>query len=207
MKKREEKVINDLVYFKNLKIVQNKNYFNFSLDSIILPNFVQITPNTKMILDLCTGNAPIPLVLSTKTNAKIIGVELQKEIYELAKETVNLNKIDNVETIPPHDVSANDVDLDAYTNTKGYTIRNRVRHDVASLDFSVETMSGEELHNFLARTTNVWLDCYFFYEPAWSFVSKKMYRSGTVKYTKYYVDSSSPNKNIYTDIQFSFIEQ
>lgn len=116
-------------------------------------------------------------------------------------------KIAGVETIPPHDVSANDVDLDAYTNTKGYTIRNRVRHDVASLDFSVETMTGEELHNFHTRTTNVWLDCYFFYEPAWGFVSKKMYRSGTVKYTKYFVDSTDPNKNIYTDIQFSFIEQ
>ena len=71
MKTNEEKVINDLVYFENLKIVQNKNYFNFSLDSILLPNFVQITENTKMIMDLCTGNAPIPLVLTTKTKAKI----------------------------------------------------------------------------------------------------------------------------------------
>lgn len=116
-------------------------------------------------------------------------------------------KIGGVDTLPVHDVSANDVDLDAYTNTKGYTIRNRVRHDVPSLDFNVGTMTGEEFHNFLSRTTNVWLDCYFFYEPSWSFVSKKMYRSGTVKYTKYFVDASDPNKNIYTDIQFSFVEQ
>ena len=96
MKKEEEKVVNDLVYFNNLKIVQNKNYFNFSLDSILLPSFVEITPNTKMILDLCTGNAPIPLVLSTKTNAKIIGVELQKDIYDLANESIKINnKTDN----------------------------------------------------------------------------------------------------------------
>ena len=47
--KKEDKVINDLVYFKNIKIVQNKNYFNFSLESILLPNFVEITPNTKNI--------------------------------------------------------------------------------------------------------------------------------------------------------------
>lgn len=99
MKNQEEKVINDLVYYNNLKIVQNKNYFNFSLDSIILPNFVELTPNTKMILDLCTGNAPIPLVLSTKTNAKIIGVELQKEIFDLAQETIKINKINNIELI------------------------------------------------------------------------------------------------------------
>lgn len=93
MKTKEEKIINDLVYFDNLKIVQNKNYFNFSLDSILLPNFAPITENTKLILDLCTGNAPVPLVLTTKTNAKIIGVELQKKVFELAKESVELNDL------------------------------------------------------------------------------------------------------------------
>ena len=99
MKNQEEKVINDLVYFKNLKIVQNKNYFNFSLDSVLLPNFVELTPNTKNILDLCTGNAPIPMILSTKTNAHIIGVELQKEIYDMAVESIKINKLKNIELI------------------------------------------------------------------------------------------------------------
>ena len=87
--------INDLVYFKNIKIVQDKDYFNFSLDSVLLPNFVDITKKTKMILDMCTGNAPIPLILSTKTDAKIYAVELQKEVYNLAKETIKINKLDN----------------------------------------------------------------------------------------------------------------
>jgi len=89
----KSKVINDLVYFDDIKIVQNKNYFNFSLDSILLPNFVNLTEKTKKILDLCTGNAPIPLVLSTKTNAKIIGIEIQKEIYDLAVESIEINKL------------------------------------------------------------------------------------------------------------------
>jgi hypothetical protein len=79
-------------------------------------------------------------------------------------------KIDGVNTLPEHDVSANDVDLDAYTNTNGYTIRNRQRHDVATLEFNVPTMSGEELHELFDMTTNVWLECRFFYEPAWNFV-------------------------------------
>ncbi len=87
--------INDLVYFKDIKIVQNKDYFNFSLDSVLLPNFVEITRKTKKILDMCTGNAPIPLILSTKTDAKIYGVELQKEVYDLAKETIKINNLEN----------------------------------------------------------------------------------------------------------------
>ena len=91
----EEKVINDLVYYNNLKIVQNKNYFNFSLDSVLLPNFVFLGQNTKMILDLCTGNAPVPLILSTKTDAKIYGVEIQKDIYDMAVESVKINNLEN----------------------------------------------------------------------------------------------------------------
>ena len=115
--------------------------------------------------------------------------------------------IAGVNTLPEHDVSANDVDLDAYTNLEGRTIRNRVRHDVATLEFNITSMTGAELHNLLQRTTNVWLDCYFFYEPSWAFVSKKMYRNATIKYHKYYVDETDPNKNIYTDINIGFVEE
>ncbi len=115
--------------------------------------------------------------------------------------------IAGVNTLPEHDVGANDVDLDAYTNTAGYTIRNRVRQNVASVSFNVPTMSGEELHNLINMTNDVWLDCYFFYEPNWNFVSKKMYRSGTIKYHKYYVDPTNPDNNIYSNVTFDFIEE
>lgn len=87
-------VINDLVGYKNLKIVQCNEYFNFSLDSVLLPNFIELKENVKNILDLGTGNAPIPLILSTKTKEKIIGIEIQKEIYDLAIESVKLNKLE-----------------------------------------------------------------------------------------------------------------
>ena len=87
-------VINDLVGFKNLKIIQNKEYFNFSLDSVLLPNFIHFNKSINMIMDICTGNAPIPLIISTKTNSKIIGVEIQDEIYDLAKRTVELNNLE-----------------------------------------------------------------------------------------------------------------
>lgn len=90
-----EKVINDLVGYDNLKIIQVNEYFNFSLDSVLIANFVNLNDKINKILDLGTGNAPIPLILSTKTNKKIIGVELQKEIYNLAVESVKINKLEN----------------------------------------------------------------------------------------------------------------
>ncbi len=89
------KKINDLVGINNLKIVQNDDWFKFSLESVLLPNFVTINLRYKKILDLCTGNAPIPLVLSTRCNSLIYGVEIQEDIYKLALETIKLNNLEN----------------------------------------------------------------------------------------------------------------
>lgn len=96
-------VLNDLVG-KNLKIYQDDDYFKFSLESILLPNFVTINLKDQKILDLCSGNAPIPLVLSTKTKKKIIGVELQKEIFTLAKKSIEINHLEDQITILNEDV-------------------------------------------------------------------------------------------------------
>lgn len=85
------KVTNYLLGYKNLRIVQDNEMFNFSLDSVLLPNFVTINKKITKILDIGCGNAPIPLILSTKTNAKIIGVEIQKEVYDLALESIKIN--------------------------------------------------------------------------------------------------------------------
>ena len=75
-------------------IMQDNEMFHFSLDSVLLPNFITINKNIKKILDIGCGNAPIPLILSTKTDAKIIGVEIQKDVYDLAVESVKYNKLD-----------------------------------------------------------------------------------------------------------------
>ena len=76
-------------------IYQDTDMFNFSLDSVLLPNFVTINKKTKNIMDIGCGNAPIPLILSTKTNAKITGVEIQKDSYDLAVESVKVNNLEN----------------------------------------------------------------------------------------------------------------
>lgn len=97
-------VTNYLLGYENLKIIQDNNMFNFSLDSILLPNFITINKSTKNILDIGTGNAPIPLILSTKTNANIVGVEIQKEVSDMAINSVKLNNLNNQITIINDDI-------------------------------------------------------------------------------------------------------
>ena len=87
--------LNDLVGINNLKIYQNDDWFKFSLESVLLPHFVTINLRCKYILDLCTGNAPIPIILSTMTSAKIVGVEIQKDVAELAIKSVIYNNLEN----------------------------------------------------------------------------------------------------------------
>lgn len=97
---KNNEVMNDLLNYNDLKIFQNKEYFNFSLDSILLANFVKVSNKEQKILDICTGNAPIPLVLSTKTKNKIKCVEIQKEIFDLGKKSIEYNNLsDQIEII------------------------------------------------------------------------------------------------------------
>jgi len=88
-------VMNDLVGYKNLKILQNTDWFLFSLDSVLLPNFVTLNKDCKKILDLGTGNAPIPMILTTKTDAHIVAVELQEDVFQLAKKSVDYNGLND----------------------------------------------------------------------------------------------------------------
>ena len=99
------KVTNYLLGYKDLKIVQDNDMFNFSLDSVLLPNFVTLNKKIKKILDIGCGNAPIPLILSTKTNAKITGVEIQEEVYELAVDSIKLNNKQEQITIINDDIN------------------------------------------------------------------------------------------------------
>lgn len=95
----KNEVINDLLGYEGLKIIQRPDIFNFSLDSTLLAYFVTINKNDKNIIDLGTGNAPIPIFLTLRTKAHIYGVEIQEEIYDLAKRSVELNNLQEQITI------------------------------------------------------------------------------------------------------------
>ncbi len=90
---KDNEVLNDLLGYDNLKIIQRPDMFNFSLDSTLLANFVTINKNVKKLVDLGTGNGPIPLFLSLRTKAKIYGVEIQEVSFDMAKRNVAINNL------------------------------------------------------------------------------------------------------------------
>ncbi len=86
-------VKNRLLNYSGYYIYQDTDFFKMSLDSVLLANFVTINLRDKNIIDLATGNAPIPMFLSFRTKAHIYGVELQKEIFDLGITSVNENNM------------------------------------------------------------------------------------------------------------------
>jgi tRNA1(Val) A37 N6-methylase TrmN6 len=73
-----------------LKIIQSPEVFSFSLDAVLLARFAGV-PHRGRMLDLCTGNGVIPLLLTTRTEASIDGVEIQPRLADMAKRSVELN--------------------------------------------------------------------------------------------------------------------
>ena len=87
------KVVKNDLFDYGLSIYQDDECFKFSLDSILLAEFVEFKAGIDTIVDFCSGNGAVPLILSTKTNCKIIGFEVQEKPFELAYNSVKLNKL------------------------------------------------------------------------------------------------------------------
>lgn len=95
MEIRKNERIDDLG-INDLKIIQNKEYFCFGTDSVLLANFVKSENSNNVILDLCSGSGVIPIILSAKKKyKKIFGVELQSEMYDLFDRTIKINNLED----------------------------------------------------------------------------------------------------------------
>ncbi|AUB31074.1 tRNA1(Val) (adenine(37)-N6)-methyltransferase [Spiroplasma floricola] len=86
-------VENSVLNYKDLKIIQNNEMFNFCIDSVLLARFWKPSKKFQSIIDFGTNNAIIPLLLSKYTKAKIVGVEIQNEACEIAIKNIELNKL------------------------------------------------------------------------------------------------------------------
>ena len=85
--------IHQLFAYDGLKIVQDDRHLAFSVDSLLLADFVQIPKRVKRIADFGCGNGPIPLYLSLKTKKPIFGFDIQPSSCELAKKSVEINHL------------------------------------------------------------------------------------------------------------------
>jgi len=85
-------LVHDVLHAKGLPIVQSDDSFRYSLDSLLLAYFTPLTKSAKRIVDLCSGNAPIPLYLSLRTSAHIDAVDHHSPAFDNATASIRMNQ-------------------------------------------------------------------------------------------------------------------
>lgn len=83
----------DTFFSGGLYILQKKRGYRFSVDAVLLSQFINLRKDEKVI-DLGTGCGILPLLLSQTTKTHFfVGVEIQKGLAECAKKNVILNHL------------------------------------------------------------------------------------------------------------------
>ncbi|WP_124067861.1 tRNA1(Val) (adenine(37)-N6)-methyltransferase [Clostridium sp. E02] len=86
------------------QIIQNQEGFCFGMDAVLLSGFAAVKPGEKAI-DLGTGTGIIPMLLEAKNQGShYTGLEIQKEVADMAKRSVLLNHLEDKISIVEGDI-------------------------------------------------------------------------------------------------------
>lgn len=92
---KENERIDDLE-INNFKIIQKNDGFCYGIDSVLLSDFAKNIKNNSVVLDLGTGTGILGFLLIAKTNIKkIFGIEIQKEIADMANRSIVMNNVED----------------------------------------------------------------------------------------------------------------
>lgn len=85
-------VKNSLGYNTNLYVFQDKDMFNYSVDTILLGNFVYISKGTKRMLEIGANNGALSIFIADRySKLHIDAVEIQQKATQLAQSNVEFN--------------------------------------------------------------------------------------------------------------------
>ncbi len=135
-------VLNDILGYKNRKVYQDEEFFKFSIDGVLLVNFISLKITSKNILDIGTGTGIIPLLLSLKTNKKIDAIEVQKELCDIFKKSIKYNNLQDQINLINEDIclfSKEDSNLNKYdviisnppyySKTNNNSVKENAKHE------------------------------------------------------------------------------
>ena len=99
----QDEIIDDL-QIKGLKIIQKINGFKFGMDAVLLSDFCDMHSESR-VLDLGTGTGIIPFLIYAKKNVtKLVGIEIQSSMCEMARRSIVLNNLEENITVVNGDI-------------------------------------------------------------------------------------------------------
>jgi len=86
----------DVLCEEKLQIIQKKNGYRFSIDPVLLANFINLKKHERL-LDIGSGCGIIPIYLSKKGYMnEMLGIEIQKDLYDISLRNKAINHCENV---------------------------------------------------------------------------------------------------------------
>lgn len=84
----------DDLQINGYEIIQSPGRFCFGMDAVLLSSFAKVKKN-ECALDLGTGTGILPILLEAKNEgSSYVGLEIQEESADMARRSVNHNKLD-----------------------------------------------------------------------------------------------------------------
>ncbi|BAP39697.1 tRNA1(Val) (adenine(37)-N6)-methyltransferase [Metamycoplasma canadense] len=118
---------NNLGYGNDLFVYQDKEMFNYSVDTILLGNFVSINRNVSNILEVGTNNAALSIFIASRSKKiNIDAIEIQPKAVKLAKENVKLNNLQN-------QINIIEADFKEYAKEYAYKCGNKLAKKYSSI--------------------------------------------------------------------------
>jgi len=88
-------ITRDVLFGGILELYQPASGYRFSIDSLLLANFVHLNDGDEVI-ELGSGCGVISIILAKRySSVKLIGVEIQEELHELAVENAKMNGVED----------------------------------------------------------------------------------------------------------------
>ena len=80
---------------KNLILYYDDNYFKITTDNLALANFIKIKSKDKLLVEFGSGLLSIPLLLSTRTDIKMVGIEKDSIACKLSSMSIKDNHLED----------------------------------------------------------------------------------------------------------------
>ncbi|WZX99825.1 tRNA1(Val) (adenine(37)-N6)-methyltransferase [Bacillus sp. FSL W7-1360] len=108
----------DKIAGTTMSIIQSPDVFSYAMDAILLGRFVRVPSELGQMLDLCSGNGVVGLVLSTRTKGHITLLELQERLHHMAERNILVNQLQSRMTARCGDVRS----VSAFVKKNGYDV-------------------------------------------------------------------------------------
>ena len=98
--------LHELLGYDRIKIIQKKDGFKFGIDAVLLSDFAQVKKRHR-VMDLCTGTGIVPFLVYGKYEPQsIFGLEIQRDMVEMAERSVRMNNLEEKLHFINHDLKA-----------------------------------------------------------------------------------------------------